>query len=202
MPLRRSLVSRTGALPWRIALILSFLAFVPVEARGPLDREPSLAGIRIFYAPQTNLAEIDRALIGSARSRIDFAAYVLTDSSVMSALQDAARRGVKLRIYLDPDQPAAKTNDRNTPFWSLMRSPNVEARVKFGGADIMHLKAYQVDGRVLRTGSANFSVSGARRQDNDLLLIESAPAVAQFVQQFEYLWRRRGSEPFQQPAER
>lgn len=202
MRLHRSLVSRTGALPWRLGLILAFLAFVPVEARGPLNREPTLAGVRIYYAPQTNLADIDRALIASAKSRIDFAAYVLTDAAVMNALQDAARRGVKVRIYLDPDQPAAKSADRNTPFWSLLRSPNVENRAKLGGADIMHLKAYQVDGRILRTGSANFSVSGARRQDNDLLIVESATAVAQFAEQFNYLWRRRGSEPYPQTAER
>jgi phosphatidylserine/phosphatidylglycerophosphate/cardiolipin synthase-like enzyme len=74
--------------------------------------------------------------------------------------------------------------------------------MKMGGTDFMHLKAYQVDGRVLRTGSSNFSFSGARRQDNDLILIESADAVAQFVEQFEYMWTRRGSEKFPAPAMR
>jgi hypothetical protein len=32
----------------------------------------------------------------------------------------------------------------------------------------MHLRSYQVDGRTLRTGAANFSASGLKRQDNDL----------------------------------
>ena len=32
----------------------------------------------------------------------------------------------------------------------------------------MHLKAYAIDGQVLRTGSANFSTSGENAQDNDL----------------------------------
>ena len=202
MRLRRGLVSRTGPAPWRFALIILFLAFVPVEARGPLDRERTQAGIRMYYAPQTNLSDIDRALMASAKARIDLAAYVLTDQTIMVALMDAARRGVKLRIYLDPDQPAAKNPDRTTPFWTLLRAPNVQTRVKFGGNDLMHLKAYQIDGRVLRTGSANFSFSGARRQDNDLIVIESTDAVAQFMQQFESMWSRRGSDPFPQPAER
>jgi phosphatidylserine/phosphatidylglycerophosphate/cardiolipin synthase-like enzyme len=38
----------------------------------------------------------------------------------------------------------------------------------------MHLKSYQIDGRLLRTGAANFSASGLKRQDNDLIVIESA----------------------------
>jgi phosphatidylserine/phosphatidylglycerophosphate/cardiolipin synthase-like enzyme len=42
----------------------------------------------------------------------------------------------------------------------------------------MHLKSYQIDGRLLRTGAANFSASGLKRQDNDLIVIESATAAA------------------------
>jgi phosphatidylserine/phosphatidylglycerophosphate/cardiolipin synthase-like enzyme len=38
----------------------------------------------------------------------------------------------------------------------------------------MHLKSYQIDGRLLRTGAANFSASGLKRRDNDLVVIESA----------------------------
>jgi phosphatidylserine/phosphatidylglycerophosphate/cardiolipin synthase-like enzyme len=200
MRLRRTLVSQTGPLPWRILLVLLFLAMVPVEARGPLERERTMAGLRIYYAPRTNLADIDRALLASARTRVDFAAYVLTDSTIINALADAARRGVKLRIYLDPDQPAMKNPDTTSPFWTLFRQPNVQAKMKMQGNDLMHLKAYQVDGRVLRTGSSNFSFSGARRQDNDLILIESADAVAQFVEHFEHMWKRRGSEVFPSPA--
>ena len=49
----------------------------------------------------------------------------------------------------------------------------------------MHLKSYQIDGRFLRTGAANFSASGLKRQDNDLIVIESAGAAAAFKQTFE-----------------
>ena len=199
--LRPFLVQRTGPLPWRLALAVLFIGFVPVEAQGPLNRERNLAGIRIYYAPQTNLADIDRALFASAKTRIDFAAYVLSDNTIINALIEAARRGVKVRVYLDPDQPAAK-GDRASPFYTLLRTTGIETRVKMGGRDLMHLKAYQIDGRVLRTGSSNFSFSGARRQDNDLIVIESADAVAQFARQFDYLWTRRGSDPFPVPAER
>ena len=49
----------------------------------------------------------------------------------------------------------------------------------------MHLKSYQVDGRFLRTGAANFSASGLKREDNDLVVIEDAQAVAKFKHAFE-----------------
>jgi phosphatidylserine/phosphatidylglycerophosphate/cardiolipin synthase-like enzyme len=44
----------------------------------------------------------------------------------------------------------------------------------------MHLKSYQIDGRLLRTGAANFSASGLKRQDNDLIMIDSADAATKF----------------------
>jgi phosphatidylserine/phosphatidylglycerophosphate/cardiolipin synthase-like enzyme len=44
----------------------------------------------------------------------------------------------------------------------------------------MHLKSYQIDGRLLRTGAANFSASGLKHQDNDLIVLESAEAAARF----------------------
>lgn len=184
---------------WLLVLALLFTSFIPGEARGPFDRQRLVAGVRLFYAPQTNLAEIDQALIGSARTSIDAAAYVLTDRSVMNALIEAAGRGVRVRLYLDPDQPASRSRDSASPFWTLLRTKGVEHRVKTGGRDLMHLKAYQVDGRILRTGSANFSVSGARYQDNDLILIEGRDAVAPFIRNFELIWRRNGNMPFPAP---
>jgi hypothetical protein len=41
---------------------------------------------------------------------------------------------------------------------------------------------YQIDGRSLRTGAANFSASGLKRQDNDLIIIDSTVAATEFKQ--------------------
>jgi phosphatidylserine/phosphatidylglycerophosphate/cardiolipin synthase-like enzyme len=49
----------------------------------------------------------------------------------------------------------------------------------------MHLKSYQIDGRMLRTGAANFSVLGEKRQDNDLIVVENADAAAAFKHNFD-----------------
>ncbi len=49
----------------------------------------------------------------------------------------------------------------------------------------MHLKSYQIDGRLLRTGAANFSASVLKRQDNDLIVIDSAEAAVSFKRNFE-----------------
>ena len=59
---------------------------------------------------------------------------------------------------------------------------------------LMHLKSYQIDGRWLRTGAANFSASGLKRQDNDLLIIDSQAAATAFERRFDAIFA--GGEAF------
>jgi len=42
-------------------------------------------------------------------------------------------------------------------------TPGVEIRIKHKTSAPMHLKSYQIDGQLLRTGAANFSASGLKR---------------------------------------
>jgi phosphatidylserine/phosphatidylglycerophosphate/cardiolipin synthase-like enzyme len=104
-------------------------------------------------------------------SGIDLAAYVLTDWPIIEALIRAIRRGV-LRIYLDGTQFAE--HEPAKVFQELADAPGIEIRVKRGSP--MHLKSYEIDGRLLRTGAANFSASGLKRQDNDPVIIENPEA--------------------------
>jgi hypothetical protein len=53
------------------------------------------------------------------------------------------------------------------------------------------LKAYAVDGEILRAGSANFSAGGEPQQDNDLIVIRDACATAKFDVPFERMWDAR-----------
>jgi phosphatidylserine/phosphatidylglycerophosphate/cardiolipin synthase-like enzyme len=108
----------------------------------------------IHYAPTENLEHIDVALIDRAEREIDMAAYVLTDWPILQALTRAADRGVKVRIYLDGTQLAEREPAK--VFNDLAETPGVETRTKHKSSDPMHLKSYQIDGRLLRTGAANF----------------------------------------------
>jgi phosphatidylserine/phosphatidylglycerophosphate/cardiolipin synthase-like enzyme len=138
---------------------------------------------RIHYAPAENLERIDVALIDRAEHSIDMAAYVLTDCPVLQALTHAADRGVKVRIYLDAGE--LPKDEASPPFHELVATPDVEVRVKSDHDTLMHLKSYEVDGLILRTGSANFSASGEKRQDNDLIVIEDISAAIAFEHEFE-----------------
>ncbi len=180
--------------PLGLAILLIFA--VRSDARAPLDREPVIAGVRVFYGPGSGFDTIDEELIGRASRRIDMTAYVLSDPRVIDALSRAVGRGVRLRLYLDPGENSSRANARDSKLGALLRTQGVEARVKSSAGDLMHLKSYQVDGRWLRSGSANFSFSGEARQDNDIVIIDNAEFAGAYVRHFDEIWTRRDNSKF------
>lgn len=78
----------------------------------------------------------------------------------------------------------------------LAATPNVEVRIKHSRV-LMHLKSYAVDGRTLRSGSANFSASALKHQDNDLVLTHDAASLRRFELDFDQLWSRPDNERLQ-----
>ncbi|WP_442754253.1 phospholipase D-like domain-containing protein [Methylocystis sp. JAN1] len=146
------------------------------------------ADVEIHYAPAENLERVDVDLLRSAHTKIDMAAYTLTDWPVIDALIDAHRRGVAVRVVLDPSQQHAF--DRLREIEGVIRTS--------APGPYMHLKSYSVDGRVLRSGSANLSASGLKQQDNDLIILREPPTARAFEARFEQLWA--GANPLPAPG--
>jgi phosphatidylserine/phosphatidylglycerophosphate/cardiolipin synthase-like enzyme len=77
-----------------------FLSLLPF---GVLFISPALANpLELHYSPEERLDRLDVELIDTAKSQIDIASYALTDRLIIDALDAAAKRGVKIRIVLDP----------------------------------------------------------------------------------------------------
>lgn len=175
-------------------LIIGLTTFLPVELRAEVGRHVS-----IYYAPETNLEEIDVNILNQASpgSTINFAAFVLSDYRVIDALREAADKGVKVRIYLDPRELQQLHLFDKHPLIRLSRTQNVLIRVKSSDGGLMHLKGYTIGDVILRTGSANDSVSGLARQDNDLVLVTEREAAQSFNQKFELMWARPSNQRFE-----
>lgn len=160
---------------FRLSLVLALpgVFFLLAFAR-PAAAEP----VEVHYAPVENLERVDVELLRSARAKIDIAAYSLTDWLVIDALIDAHRRGVGLRIVLDPSQQHA---------FEHLREITGSVRVKAPGP-YMHLKSYSIDGNILRSGSANLSASGLKQQDNDIVILREPEAARTFDARFDRIW--------------
>lgn len=146
------------------------------------------------FSPSEDLERIDVARLDTAKSSIDVAMYAFTDRYIAEELKRLSGRGVKIRIYRDQEQyeqeqrnAAKHSNDSTTSM--LTGDPNVQIRVK-GHRELMHLKAFLVDGTMLRDGSANWSPSGEKRQDNNAHFTADPVQANAFHRDFEAMWSR------------
>jgi len=127
---------------------------------------------RALFAAE-NLERLDNEAIRGARQSLDIAMYSFTDILLAEAVREAGRRGVRVRIYRDGEEyerEQAQSRSHRSATQALRGDANIRVRVKPPSRDYMHLKQLCVDGRLLRTGSANGFPSGEKQQDNECRL--------------------------------
>jgi cardiolipin synthase len=138
------------------------------------------------YEKRTEILDGLTAAIGAARDHIDLAVPYLTDDDLIELLQDAARRGVKVRVTI-PIPRASKKADVGVIFNRV--NPTSARKLMAAGAEVryylgkkLHLKVTEIDGAWVCYGSANGdTMSYLRNQELNLAIAD--PAVAADVRQ-------------------
>ena len=138
------------------------------------------------------MEQAELAQLETATYTVDVAMYSFTDRYLAEELATLARKGVHVRVYRDREQFQQERQWGGVNTTSILLAAGIEVRVK-GARDLMHLKSYAVDGRLLRTGSANWSPIRLKRQDNDVLYETSSETVDAFERRFSELWDRAGN---------
>ncbi len=104
--------------------------------------------------------------MGRTKVSVDVAMYSFTDRELAEELGRLARRGLRVSVYRDSAQ-YEQESQHGLSTTEILLAAGVQVKVN-ASRDLMHLKSYAVDGALLRTGSANWSPTGLKRQDNDL----------------------------------
>lgn len=112
----------------------------------------------VFVEPQAGESPILQA-IRSAQTSVWVEVYLLTDYNVIYALEDAAQRGVEVRVLLEMDPYGVGTT---TPQQTLqkLQAAGVKAKGANPAFHYTHEKAMIVDSATLYLLTANFSKSG------------------------------------------
>ncbi len=185
-------------MPAAMLIALAVVLVYEVHTRSASPPIADCAGLQAasesYFSPETNLEQLDIGRIEEAKKTIDVGMYAFTDKYIAEALLAAAHSGVAVRIYRDRQQ--FEDEQRNSGAHAMSSTTemfkgeeNIRVRVK-RSRELMHLKAYLVDGRLLRDGSANWSPTGLKRQDNNARFTTDASQVKAFRQMFEDMWRR------------
>lgn len=153
-------------------------------AGAPVSRAPT--GADLLWSP--GAAPTLVSLVDSARSSIILESEELSDSAVVSALVDAARRGVDVRVVM------TYSSDYRENFERLAQAGAHVATYAASAPLYIHAKAMVVDDRVAFVGSENLSADSLDH-DRELGLVTTAPPVVSGLEQtMSSDWR--GAQPF------
>jgi phosphatidylserine/phosphatidylglycerophosphate/cardiolipin synthase-like enzyme len=124
--------------------------------------------------------------LGRARVRVLAEVYTLTDPEVIAGLAAAHRRGVLVRVLLDPNQPY------NRHAYTVLSSSGVAVRwypVPKGA--LLHAKIGLFDGELI-LGSANWTLSGLGVNHELDIETQDPHAVSEYGSRFASDWSRSG----------
>ena len=147
------------------------------------------SGGATHYSPTENLEAIDAGAIVSSRcDHLDVAMYSFTDWKLAEAIVTFANSGRPVHIYRDRMQYQQEYG-RNSRVPAMFQGHrNIQIRVK-ASTVLMHVKSWS-DGCIVRDGSANWSPSGEKQQDNTLTLSSDSGTVHNFETKFSTMWNR------------
>lgn len=161
------------------------------------------AGYGVHFSPAEDLEAIDIKYLGEAHETVDVAMVDFADETIANTLKQLAVGHVKIRIYRDAnhllqEETAAQQFHRFSTSTILRGSVNIQIRTpQQNGSQGMHLASWCVDHRLLRDGSARWSVEEEKGQDNQIRLATDSGEVAAFEKTFDAMWTRATNQIIQ-----
>lgn len=162
-----------------VGLIIVFAVFVPLL----LAQAENASTVSVFFSPEDDCVKAIVKEIESAEKSIDIAMYSFTSRPLSSALIEAVKRGIDVKVCLDQNQKTEK-------FSKAKFLENQGAAVGFkNGIGCMHNKFCIIDKETVITGSYNWTASADMRNDENLLVIKSKPLAEKYSSYFSRLWK-------------
>lgn len=165
--------------------------FLGVEGHAPGE-------VDVHVLPDGGSGALASAIAQAARS-ITLQMYLLTDRDTIAALAEASRRGVAVRVLLEPEpyNPGNPSQPLtvNQEAARTLQAAGVAVRWTSKAFRFTHAKCMVVDGREAWISTANFTYSGLHTS-REYLVADRAPTdVAELLRIFEGDWEAQPVTP-------
>ena len=137
------------------------------------------APVAVYFSPRGGAEDAVVAEVGRATESILVLAYSFTSPSIVTALVEAHRRGVRVELVLDKSQRSDKRSGTDE-----VAQAGILTRIDARHA-IAHNKVMIIDGKKIITGSFNFTRSAEERNAENLLIVESTELARLYKQEWD-----------------
>lgn len=138
------------------------------------------------FSPQHDCPGRIRGFLRGVKKSVDICVFTITDDRLSSAILDAHRRGVTVRIISDDDKATDPGSDMDR-----MERAGIPVRVDRSPFH-MHHKFALFDGTRLLTGSYNWTRSAAERNEENFIVTGDSRLIGPFSELFDSMWDRFG----------
>lgn len=140
--------------------------------------------IENYFSPQDGVQQHVLAHLDGAQQSIRFLSFAYTSDAVAQAMIERQVAGVVVQGVFE-SRNARGTGSQFTP----LKQAGVEV-LEDGNCYTMHHKVIIVDDRTVITGSYNFTNRAEETNDENLLIIDDAGVVQQFLHEFARVYRQ------------
>ena len=148
---------------------------------------PALYKSETYFSPNSGVALHIIKAINNTKSSVDLAIFDLTSEDITSALEQAQKRGVKIRIIADSRQ--VKGHSSKIP---ILADDRFTIKITHGeGRGIMHNKFALFDNKLLVTGSFNWTDSAEHYNYENAIFISDPETIKKYQQKFDKIWSAR-----------
>jgi phosphatidylserine/phosphatidylglycerophosphate/cardiolipin synthase-like enzyme len=165
----------SGAL---IVILLIALAYVIVNQPRVCPQNPQ---INVYFCPEDSCGNAVISLIDRANRSVDVAMYSFTHEGIADALIRAKERGVIVRVIIESEQVSSYSQ------YGRLRAAGIEVKLD-KNPYLMHNKFAVVDGKVVATGSFNYTESADKKNDENLIIIWDPEIASKYESEFEEMW--------------
>ena len=146
-----------------------------------LQSQANTTVLGIYFSPGGGCeAQIIR-WINRANISIHVLIYSFTLDSISNALINAYNRGVDVKIVFERDQVTKYSE------YQKLKAAGVPVH-NDTNPGLMHNKVMIIDGKIVLTGSFNWSVSAERRNNENLIVIRSIYVARVYEEEFDKIW--------------
>jgi phosphatidylserine/phosphatidylglycerophosphate/cardiolipin synthase-like enzyme len=145
------------------------------EAPTPRDQE-------VCFSPEGNCDAKLVQLVRSAKTSIDIAIY---DINLEPLVQELVTQSKKIPVRMIVDQRQSKEANSSVP--ALI---NLGVNIRYGHQrGIFHNKFMIVDGKMIETGSFNYTHNAAQNNNENQVYLAIPVIVESYAKRFEELWK-------------
>jgi len=141
--------------------------------------------ISVYFSPQDRVITNNIIpLVSNSSKYIYIPAFIVTHGELVNALITAHNRGVDVKLIID----ATNASSAHSAVKKL-RTAGISVKVE-NYAGKMHNKSIIIDNKYIVTGSMNFSNSGEKKNDENVLIIEDTRLAIFYRNFFNYIWQK------------